>query len=276
MTEAADSYLDEWRAARPLRDLLIRFMPVGERGLPLLLCLQSELLGTIYAVDPVPAAARLDWWARELARFGSPGAEHPLSRALAADARAARVPASWWPKTAEDVRAALEAPASARFADQLAAAEAGSETLARIESTFLYGPGADFARTRRLQAVQQLIIALLHAPRRAGGGALPLPLAALARHALDRAALAQPGPARRAAFAEQCVLLAEALDAKPLPQGPVAGFRLAEAVHDARALRRAAGAEEPLSELQFRRRGLTPGDAWRSWKAMRAGPATSP
>ena len=276
MKDTADNYIDEWRAARPLRDLLLRFMPVGERGLPLLLCLQSELLGSIYAVDPVPAAARLDWWAQELAGFGSPGAEHPLSRALAADARAARVPGSWWPKVAEDARVALVAPAYASFADQLAAAEAGSETLARIESTFLYGPGADPARTRRLQAVQQLMMALLHAPRREGSGALPLPLSALARHALDRTALAQPSPARRAAIAEQCVLLADALDGKPTPPGPVAGFRLAEAVHDARALRRAAGASEPLLELQSRRRGLTPGDAWRSWKSMRAGTATTP
>ena len=276
MSTAAESFVQEWRAARPLRDLLLRFVPADERGLPLLLALQAELLGALHAGDVLPAAAKLDWWIDELARFASPQARHPLTMALATDARAARVPASCWPQAAADLRAALDAPASADFDAQLRAAEALYAGLARIECAFAFGPDADCARTRRVLALQQLGLALLQTPRRAQGGPLPLPLAALARHQLTRVALAEAGPLRRAALAEQCTTLAAAFEPAMRLPGPLLGLRAAEAVHDRRALRRAARAREPLSELHARRVGLVPLDAWRSWRALRAATPTQP
>ena len=126
MSAAADSFVQEWRAVRPLRDLLLRFVPADERGLPLLLAWQAELLGALHAGDALPAAAKLDWWADELARFASPQARHPLTLALAADARAAGMrsivvgwgygggedPADWKPdalvRSVGALRAALE------------------------------------------------------------------------------------------------------------------------------------------------------------------------
>ncbi|MBU6405357.1 MAG: phytoene synthase, partial [Proteobacteria bacterium] len=172
---AAASFVQQWRATRPLRDLALRFLPADESGLPLLLALEAELLGILHAnAAPQVAGAKLAWWTEELAGFGTPAARHPLSLALATDARAVRVPVTLWPQAAVSVLHALEAPASADFAAQLQAAEALAEPFARIECAFVFGVQADCARTRRVLAVQHLGGELLQTPQRAAQGRLPL------------------------------------------------------------------------------------------------------
>lgn len=268
---AAASFVQQWRAARPLRDLALRFLPADESGLPLLLALEAELFGILHAnAAPQVAGAKLAWWTEELAGFGTPAARHPLSLALATDARAVRVPVTLWPQAAVSVLHALEAPASADFAAQLQAAEALAEPFARIECAFVFGVQADCARTRRVLAVQHLGSELLQTPQRAAQGRLPLPMQSLARHALARARLDQAGAARAAALAEQCAVLAAALHGAADLPGPVNGLRAAEAAHDRRALLRAARAAEPLQTLLAQRQGLTPAAAFACWRAARA------
>ncbi len=268
---AAASFVQQWRATRPLRDLALRFLPADESGLPLLLALEAELFGILHAnAAPQVAGAKLAWWTEELAGFGTPAARHPLSLALAADARGARVPVTLWPQAAVSVLHALEAPASADFAAQLQAAEALAEPFARIECAFVFGVQADCARTRRVLAVQHLGSELLQTPQRAAQGRLPLPMQSLARHALARARLDQPGAARAAALAEQCAVLAAALHGAADLPGPVNGLRAAEAAHDRRALLRAARAAEPLQTLLAQRQGLTPAAVFACWRAARA------
>ncbi|MHB1284727.1 MAG: phytoene synthase [Metallibacterium scheffleri] len=268
---AAASFVQQWRVARPLRDLALRFLPADESGLPLLLALEAELLGILHAnAAPQVAGAKLAWWTEELAGFGTPAARHPLSLALATDARAVRVAVTLWPQAAVSVLHALEAPASADFAAQLQAAEALAEPFARIECAFVFGVQADCARTRRVLAVQHLGSELLQTPQRAAQGRLPLPMQSLARHALARARLDQPGAARAAALAEQCAVLAAALHGAADLPGPVNGLRAAEAAHDRRALLRAARAAEPLQTLLAQRQGLTPAAAFACWRAARA------
>ncbi|MHB8308815.1 MAG: phytoene synthase [Metallibacterium sp.] len=269
--EVAASFVQQWRAARPLRDLALRFLPADETGVPLLLALESELFGILHAIAAAQVAgAKLAWWAEELAGFGTPAARHPLSLALAADARAARVPVALWPQAAVSLLHALEAPASADFAAQLQVAEAMAEPFARIECAFVFGVQADCARTRRVLAVQHLGSELLQTPQRATQGRAPLPMQSLARHALARAQLDQPGAVRTAALAEQCAALAAALRAATSLPGPINGLRAAEAAHDRRALQRAARAIEPLDTLLAQRQGLTPAAAFVSWRAARA------
>ena len=273
--EAAASFVQQWRAARPLRDLALRFLPADETGVPLLLALEFELFGILHlSAAPQVAGAKLAWWAEELAGFGTPAARHPLSLALAADARAARVPVALWPQAAVSLLRALEAPASADFAAQLQAAEVMAEPFARIECAFVFGAQADCARTRRVLAVQHLGSELLQAPQRTAQGRMPLSMQSLARHALARAQLDQPGTARAAALAEQCAALAAALHGADDLPGPVNGLRAAEAAHDRRALSRAARAAEPLQTLLAQRQGLTLTAAFASWRAARSAART--
>lgn len=268
--EAANSFVQRWRDARPLRDLAMRFLPMDETGLPQLAALEAELLDCLYTVGaPQVAAAKLAWWAEELAAFGTSDARHPLTQALAADARSVRVPESLWPQAALQVLVALDSPSSADFEQQLHAAEALAEPFARIECAFVAGPAADSTRTRRVLALQLLGSELLHLPKRAGAGRAPLPMQALARHALARNTFAQESDARRAAVAEQCALLAaEFRQAERLP-GALNMLRAAEAMHDRRALQRAARADEPVQALDAQRQGLSPVAAWACWYAAR-------
>ena len=273
MSDAADSYVQDWRAARPLRDLALRFVPADAAGLCSLLALQEQLFAARLG-SPEPGALKLAWWAEELAGFGRVAPRHPLTQALQADARSARVPTAAWAEAASALHAALQAPASASAAAQRAAAGAAVEPWARVECAFFAGPQADATRTQQVLALQLLLADLLRLPARAGGGPLPLPLDALARHGLDRAALAADGTARRAALTEQCRWLqAELAQALHRPE-PLLPLRALEAAHDHRALRRAARAREPLAALQIARAALTPADAWRCWRQLRrAAPA---
>lgn len=269
-SEAAASFVQKWRDARPLRDLAMRFLPSGETGLPQLAALEAELLGVLQTVDaPQVAAAKLAWWVEELAAFGTSESRHPLARALAADARAARVPAALWPQAALQALEALDAAASPDFDRHVQAAEALVAPFARIECAFVFGADAESARTSRVLALQLLGGELLRLPQRAGAGRMPLPLQSLARHGLARNTFAEAGDACREAVAEQCERLADGLREAGRMPGPLHALRAAEAVHDRRALQRAARASDPLQVLYAQRLGLSPAAAWACWRAAR-------
>ncbi len=271
MDETAGSFVQAWRQARPLRGLALRFLPAHELAVPCWLALQDQLLQSLYGIGaPQVALAKLAWWAEELARLAGGGARHPLAIALSADARIARVPAALWPQAGTALLAAAEAPASRDFTAQCEEAESVFAALAGIECALVFGARADATRTRAVLARQALLCALLQTPQRGAGGPLPLPLGALARHALSRERLADAGAGARVALAEHGGLLAQSLRQSLRQPGPLLALRAAEAAHDIRALRRAARAERPLAVLYARRQALGPVDAWRCWRLQRA------
>jgi phytoene synthase len=263
-------YVDKWLMAQPGQRLALAFVdPAMHPGHIALAALEQEWIAAAYGIrEPQVAAAKLGWWAEELASAPTSGGQHPLTQVLFDDARAQAIPMAVWLAPLQAAVAQLEQGTAADFAAQLAAAEPLHGALARLETAWWHGAQADAARAARLATLGHVLHALRRLEDDLERDRLPLPMSRLARHGLVRGELGQRSDARDAAIRAQLADLQAAWrEAARLP-GPLSVFRALAAHEGARLLRRAHGAADPLAALQREQRGGF-GATFAAWRAAR-------
>ena len=236
-----------------------------------LAALEQELLGAAYGIrEPQVAAAKLNWWAEELAGAAASGGRHPLTQVLFDDERAHAMAGDLWLAPVLAAMAQLEQGTAADFPAQLDAAMPLHGALAALETAWWYGTDASSARAARVATLNHLLYALLRLQQDAERDRLPLPMARLARHGLSRQQLLAPGEARQQAVKAQLRDLLASWDESATLGGPLSVFRALESRHGSRLARRAAGADDGLAALQAGqpRTGLT--TTLQAWQAARA------
>ena len=265
------SYLDKWLAAQPAQRLAMPFIEApafaGHRALA---ALEQEWIDAVYGIRELQVAQmKLHWWAEELAGAPASGGRHPLTQALFASPAAGHVEPGLWLAPLEAAMAQLDAATPADFAEQRTRAAALHGALARLETCWWYGADADPARAAAHAVVDHLLhaTALLDAQRE--HERLALPMARLARHGLDRAALAADSAARRAAVHEQLAEIDALRDAARSLHGPLSLFRGLQMRENERLLRRVRHAAEPLARLKALRARAATGSVFRAWSAAR-------
>ncbi|MEI7037123.1 squalene/phytoene synthase family protein [Fulvimonas yonginensis] len=269
--DALQSYVDKWLDAQPVQRVALAFVdPAQHPGHVALAAWEQELLAAAYGIrEPHVAAAKLNWWAEELAAAPQSGGRHPLTRVLFDDERAARIGSERWLAPVLAAMAQLEEGTAADFAAQLAAASQLHGALAALETAWWFGEAASPERAARLATLAHLLHALRRLDDDAERDRLPLPMAYLARYGLSRDQLRRPGAARNAAVRAQLGELATAWrEAGRLP-GPLSVFRALEARDGERQAQRAAGASEPLETLQRPRPAGGLGATLAAWQAAR-------
>lgn len=136
VSTALDSFLDKWRARWPEWAVAEVFVPEAERARAVawfaLLQEFDDILNI--AGDPLPADAKLGWWATELHDWAGDRSRHPLGRLLEP------VPAPW-ARLAEALPALTGARARpADAAAAFAALAAYAAAVAAVEAVVLDGP----------------------------------------------------------------------------------------------------------------------------------------
>ncbi|WP_426689387.1 phytoene synthase [Rhodanobacter ginsengiterrae] len=265
-------FIDKWLAVQPQQRIALAFVD-GRRypGHVALAALEQELLGAAYGIrEPQVAAAKLNWWAEELAGAAASGGRHPLSQVLFDDERAHAMPAELWLAPVLAAMAQLEQGTAADFAAQVEAATPLHGALAALETAWWYGVEASSARATRVAVLNHLLYALLRLDTDAERDRLPLPMAQLARHGLDRTRLRGASAQRQQAIKAQLDDLLASWRASATLSGPLSVFRALESRHAQRLAQRAASSGEALTRLQAGqpRTGLS--TALQAWHAARA------
>lgn len=133
---ALDSFLDKWRQRWPEWALAEVFVAPPQRGQGVAWFALLQEFEDILNVegDPLPADAKLGWWATELGDWAGQRSRHPLGRLLEP------VPAPWAQLAAAlpDLVAARGRPANADAA--FAALERYAVAVAAVEAVVLGGP----------------------------------------------------------------------------------------------------------------------------------------
>lgn len=269
---ALQGFIDKWLAVQPQQRIALIFVD-GRRypGHVALAALEQELLGAAYGIrEPQVAAAKLNWWAEELAGAAASGGRHPLTQVLFDDERAHALPAELWLAPVLAAMSQLEQGTAADFAGQVDAAMPLHGALAALETAWWYGMSASPARAAQVATLNHLLYALLRLEQDASRDRLPLSMARLARHGLDRSQLAKPGVARQQAVKAQLDDLLGQWDASTTLSGPLSVFRQLESRHARQLARRAARASDSLVILQqgHSRSGIA--TAFQAWRAARA------
>lgn len=269
-SSALDEHLAKLFRARPELRLAMPYLDAEADAARLAFaCLEQEWIDCVYTVqDPSVAAAKLRWWAGELAQAHAGHTHHPLAAALFEGSRAAQLDPAAWQAAAEAGLALREQPPAADFAAQVEAAESFHGAVAALETRLWFGDPAACARAARVAALGHLVSSLPYLGR-GGVDNDVLPMQRLARHALDRPGLARDTPARRGALADQLADLQSAFaDAMYLP-GPLTLFRDIGRLADQGQIRQALRARRPLDVLTRPRGRLGPAMAFRAWRAGR-------
>lgn len=269
--DALQSYIDKWLALQPVQRTALVFVdPARYPGHIALAALEQELLSAGYGIrEPQVALAKLHWWAEELSSAAASGGRHPLTRAVFDDDRAAHIGSERWLAPVLAAMAQLEEGTAADFGAQWAAAAPLHGALAALETAWWYGGTASPERAARLATLAHLLHALRRLDEDADRDRLPLPMALLARHGLNREQLRRPGTARDAAIKAQLGELIGAWRDAARLSGPLSVFRALEAREGEALARRAAGTAAPLAALQ---RGPSTGGlaaTFAAWQAAR-------
>lgn len=265
-------FIDKWLAVQPQQRIALAFVD-GQRypGHVALAALEQELLGAAYGIrEPQVAAAKLGWWAEELAGAAASGGRHPLTQVLFDDERAHAIATERWVAPVLAAMAQLEQGTAADFPGQIQAAMPLHGALAALETAWWYGADASPARASQIAVLNHLLNALRRLASDAESDRLPLPMARLARHGLDRAQLGKDGAARREAVKAQLDELLVSWKAANALAGPLSVFRALESRHANRLARRAARSADGLTILQagHSRTGLS--TTLLAWQAARA------
>ena len=268
------SFIDKWLAVQPQQRIALAF--VDGRHYPghiALAALEQELVGAAYGIrEPQVAAAKLNWWAEELAGAAASGGRHPLTQVLFDDERAHAIASERWLAPVLAAMAQLEQGTATDFAAQLNAAMPLHGALATLETAWWYGAEASPARAARVAMLNHLLYALLRLEQDAERDRLPLPMARLARHGLSRPQLRMPSEARQQAVKAQLDDLLVSWRESAGLAGPLSVFRALESHHGNKLAQRAARAGDTLAALQEGqpRTGLaTTLQAWRAARAWR-------
>jgi phytoene synthase len=265
-------FIDKWLAVQPQQRIALVFVD-GRRypGHVALAALEQELLGAAYGIrEPQVAAAKLNWWAEELAGAAAIGGRHPLTQVLFDDDRAHAIGADAWLAPVLAAMAQLEQGTAADFSAQLHAAMPLHGALATLETAWWYGAEASPERAAQVATLNHLLHALLRLEQDAERDRLPLPMSRLARHGLSRAQLRAPGEARQQAIRAQLDdLLARWKESAALA-GPLSVFRAVESRHGNQLARRAVHTGDALAELQAGQPRTGLATALYAWQAARA------
>ncbi|WP_350016947.1 phytoene synthase [Rhodanobacter sp. IGA1.0] len=265
-------FIDKWLAVQPQQRIALAFVD-GRRypGHVALAALEQELLGAAYGIrEPQVAAAKLNWWAEELAGAAASGGRHPLSQVLFDDERAHAIASELWLAPVIAAMAQLEQGTAADFTAQVAAAMPLHGALAALETAWWYGASASAERAARVAVLNHLLHALLRLDADAERDRLPLPMARLARHGLDRTQLRSASTARQQAIQAQLDDLLDSWRVSTTLSGPLSVFRSLESRHASRLARRAVRSGDALATLQAGqpRTGLS--TTLQAWQAARA------
>jgi phytoene synthase len=265
-------FIDKWLAVQPQQRIALVFVD-GRRypGHVALAALEQELLGAAYGIrEPQVAAAKLNWWAEELAGAPASGGRHPLTQVLFDDERAQAIASDRWLAPVLAAMAQLEQGTAADFSAQLDAAMPLHGALAALETAWWYGADASSARATRVAMLNHLLHALLRLEQDAERDRLPLPMARLARHGLIRAQLRSHSAARQQAIKAQLDdLLASWAESATLA-GPLSVFRALESRHANKLAQRAARAGDSLAVLQAGQSRTGLATSLQAWQAARA------
>jgi phytoene synthase len=265
-------FIDKWLAVQPQQRVALVFVD-GRRypGHVALAALEQELLGAAYGIrEPQVAAAKLNWWAEELAGAATSGGRHPLTQVLFDDERAHAIASDLWLAPVLAAMGQLEQGTAADFTAQLDAAMPLHGALAALETAWWYGREASPARAERVATLNHLLYALLRLEQDAERDRLPLPMARLARHGLNRAQLRAPSEARQQAVKAQLDDLLASWKESAAMTGPLSVFRALESRHASRLAQRAARAGDTLATLQVGQPHSGLATALQAWQAARA------
>ena len=265
-------FIDKWLAVQPQQRVALVFVD-GARypGHLALAALEQELLAAAYGIrEPQVAAAKLHWWAEELGGAAASGGRHPLSQVLFDDERAHAIASERWLAPVLAAMAQLEQGTAVDFSAQLQAALPLHGALAALETAWWYGADASFERAARVAALNHLLYALLRLERDAERDCLPLPMAQLARHGLNRSQLRTPGAARQQAVKAQLQDLQASWRESAALAGPLSVFRALESHHASRLTQRAAAAADALAALQKGKLRSGLATTLQAWRAARA------
>jgi len=265
------SFEAKWTAAYPELALALTFVPAAQRAArSALACIGHELEHAAYGIrEAQPAALKLQWWAEEFARARRGEARHPLTRALACDARFTEVAIDEWHAAIIGAHAQRDPEPAADTDGLLHGYEALQAPLARIES-ILFGPFdvESLARVRAVSRALRETAALGDALR---DGRLPLPLDVLAKHRLARGDLTHGTPARCAALHDWLRALQSSTDAFAWLDAGVPAAASASA--DRWRLARAAAAPDPAVALPPLLGRLPLRTTLACWRAARRAPS---
>jgi phytoene synthase len=195
-TEAYDTFEQKWLAEYPEQRLVGVFLPVAQRSrVNAFGTLVHELSQSAFRVrEAQVAAAKLDWWQRELREAAHGNAKHPVSKKLFADAMVREADAALWPALAEGALLQLDQPGAGTLAAMIEQLEPFFAAVARAELALFEAEGGNLDANAALWTLSHLLHEL---PQLTHGNAhLPVPLGLLARHELVRADLAAPSPRR--------------------------------------------------------------------------------
>ena len=266
------SFIDKWLAVQPQQRIALVFVD-GQRypGHIALAALEQELLGAAYGIrEPQVAVAKLNWWAEELAGAAASGGRHPLTQVLFDDERAHAIASEFWLAPVLAAMAQLEEGTAADFPAQLAAATQLHGALAALETAWWYGADASAERATQVATLNHLLYALLRLEQDAERDRLPLPMARLARHGLNRAQLRERSTARQQAVKAQLDDLLASWRASAGLAGPLSVFRALESRHGSGLAQRAARAGDALAALQAGQPRTGLGTTLQAWQAARA------
>ena len=171
-------FIDKWLAVQPQQRIALAFVD-GRRypGHVALAALEQELLGAAYGIrEPQVAAAKLNWWAEELAGAAASGGRHPLTQVLFDDERAHAIASELWLAPVLAAMAQLEQGTAADFSAQLAAATPLHGALATLETAWWYGSDVSPERAARTAVLNHLLYALLRLEQDAEHDRLSLPM----------------------------------------------------------------------------------------------------
>ena len=265
-------FIDKWLAVQPQQRIALVFVD-GRRypGHVALAALEQELLGAAYGIrEPQVAAAKLNWWAEELAGAPASGGRHPLTQVLFDDERAHAIASDRWLAPVLAAMAQLEQGTAADFSAQLDAAMPLHGALAALETAWWYGADASSARATRVAMLNHLLHALLRLEQDAERDRLPLPMARLARHGLIRAQLRSHSAARQQAIKAQLDDLLTSWAESATLAGPLSVFRALESRHANKLAQRAARAGDSLAVLQAGQSRTGLATSLQAWQAARA------
>ena len=267
-TEAFESFEQKWLAEHPEQRLVGVFLPVAQRGRASAFgTLVHELSHSAFHVrEPQVAAAKLEWWQRELheAAHGKP--KHPVSKMLFADAARQADPALW-PALAHGALLQLDQPGAGTLAAMIEQLEPFFVAVASAELALFGSDGGNVDANAALWTLSHLLHELPHLTH--GTARLPVPLGLLARHELVRADLAVPSPRRN-------LLVKDFLDELALEINGALGVAAARPLPlrvrtrlDRWRIARALNTTDPLAHLQRHPQAGHWKALWTVWREAR-------
>ncbi len=274
--ESIDAQLTTLLRARPELRLASPYLgdPHGVAQLALA-AISRQWIEAVYAIsEPMVAASKLDWWLQELAAAREGHTHHPLAAALFAAPQAQALDPTDWQRARGAGLALRDCPPARDLDAQIAVAESFHGALAKLAVNLSHGAEANASRAARLASLGHLLSSLLQLGHsKSDNDGLPMQL--LARHGLDRHALAAPGDGRTTAMRDQLRDLQKALAVAMSLPGPLDMPTAISAAADRSQLRRAVRARDPLAVLGDGRSRLGPRMAFKAWRLARQRQAAS-